>query len=56
MGDLKQYDLDLRRLLFEEKAADQGRLCAKYCDKCWIPCEAIPSMIASPLQTLRRMM
>jgi len=55
MGDLRKYDFDMRRLLFADPAADAGRATARACDACWINCEAIPSMLASPLRTLERL-
>ncbi len=55
MGDLRAWDFDMRRLLFEDPQADQARRVARDCDACWINCEAYPSMMASPLRTLQRM-
>ncbi|KAA3612765.1 MAG: radical SAM protein [Planctomycetota bacterium] len=55
LGDLREHDFDMRRLLFQDPLADKGRRRAKYCDECWINCEAYPSMMVSPLQTLHRM-
>lgn len=55
MGDLRDHDMDMHELLFEDELAEKGRRRAKHCDECWINCEAYPSMMASPLQTLHRM-
>ena len=53
LGNVRDTGLDLRRVLQGPAArADAEQLRLVGCDGCWTPCEAYPSMIASPVHTL----
>lgn len=52
LGNVREAGLDLRRVLQGPAArADAAQLRRAGCDGCWTPCEAYPSMIASPART-----
>jgi len=51
MGNVRENDFSIPRIL-RSRLAGQTRRSVKRCEKCWINCDAIPSMIQSPLKSL----